>query len=304
MELLDALRAHASGLPEGEWVLGTLQNENMPQARLPTRWEMDEVTPDHPVAMRRGHITLINSLAMRLAGITRDTPTPPGGSIDRDDTGEPTGWFWEGAGRRLATQAVPPPPPTPDEIAESAIRSQIAELLPYGITSFNVAGMRPKTLRWIQGVYRKWGSELPRATVQLRLSPSYDAYDDIEEGIAESIEELENLSFVTGIGNDRLKLGAVKMSIDGGFSAAAFLTLEPHPSHDEEYFGVERIPAQALYAVSRRAHELGWQLGIHAIGDGAIQMAAETLTRVVNEDPRDDHRHFLHHVSVLPPKRH
>jgi hypothetical protein len=299
--LLAALADRAAELPAGEWILGTLQNENMPQARLPTRWEIDTVTPDHPVSMRRGHITLANSLAMDLAGITNDTPAPPGGSIDRNERGEPTGWFWEGAGRRLVMHAVPPPPSTPDDVAMRRLRAQLTDLFRYGITSLNVAGMRPHTLRWMQAVYAKWGDELPRATVQLRLSPGYDSYDDVEVGIAAAIEELESLSFVTGFGHDRLKLGAVKMSIDGGFSAAAFLTLEPHPNHDDEYYGVQRIPQHVLYEVGRRAHELGWQLGIHAIGDGAIELTADTLARIVTEHPRDDHRHFMHHVSVLPP---
>lgn len=301
-ELLDALAERASELSDGEWILGTLQNENMPQAKLPTRWEMDEVTPDNPVAMRRGHITLANSLAMKLADITSDTPTPPGGGIDRNDDGEPIGWFWEGAGRRLVMDAVPPPPPTPDDIAEEGIRKQLTELLSYGITSVNVPGMRPHTLRWIQDVYRQWGNELPRATVQIRLSPGYDSYDNTDEGVAVSIDELSGLSFVTGFGNNRLKLGAVKMSIDGGFSAAAFNTLEPYPNREEEYYGVVRIPEDVLYRVSSRAHQLGWQLGIHAIGDGAVQMATDVLARILAENPREDHRHFLHHVSVLPPE--
>src|SRR5690606_3311909 len=114
---------------------------------------------------------------------------------------------------------------------------------------------------------------LPRSTVQLRLSPGYDTYDDPEEGIATAIGELESLGFVSGFGDDRMQIGAVKMSVDGGFSAAAFWTLEPHPSHaDEEFYGVKRIPEDVLYRVSKRAHDLGWQLGIHAIGDGAVEM--------------------------------
>lgn len=300
--LLAALDARATELPPGEWVLGTLENENMPQHKLPTRWEMDKVTPDHPVALRRGHITLANSLAMKLAGITDETPAPPGGEINRNEKGEPIGWFWEGAGRRLVMRAVPPPPPVPDAVAEAELRDQLKALLPFGITSLNVAGMRPDTLRWLQNVYARWGDELPRTTVQLRLSPGYDSYDDPAEGPAAAIRELESLGFVSGFGNDRLKLGSVKMSIDGGFSAAAFMTIEPYPHRDEDYFGVQRIPEETLYAVASRAHALGWQLGIHAIGDGAVAMATNVLARILTENPRDDHRHFLHHVSVLPPE--
>ena len=300
-ELLDALAARAAELPEGEWVLGSLANETMPQEKLPTRWEMDEVTPNHPVSMRRGHITLANSLAMALANVTDETPDPPGGATGRDDQGRAIGWFWEGSGRRMIMDAVPPPPPTPDAEAEGQLLRRLRSYLPLGITSLNAAGMRPDQLRWLQSTYEKWGEDLPRTTVQLRLSPGYDSFDSLDEGAAVSIDELESLGFVTKFGSDRLQLGSVKMSIDGGFSAAAFWTLEPHPGHDDEY-GVIRIPRDAFYPVARRAHELGWQLGTHAIGDGAEQMVVEVYKQILDELPRPDARHFMHHFSVMPPE--
>lgn len=300
-ELLAALAKRAADLPKREWILGRLTNENMPQEKLPTRWEMDAVTPEHPVVLERGHITLGNSLTMKLSGVTDATPVPTGGGIDRNARGQAIGWFREGAGKRLITKAMPPPPPIPDEVAEAELRRQLRELLPLGITSINVAGMRPNTLRWIQQTYAKWGAELPRSTVQLRLSPGHDAFDDADEGAAVSIRELEDLSFITGFGNDRLRLGSVKMSIDGGFSAAAFWTLEPYP-HRHDYYGVKRIPEEVLYKVVKRAHALGWQLGTHAIGDGAVKMVVDVYARVLDEQPRADHRHFLHHLSVLPPE--
>jgi predicted amidohydrolase YtcJ len=299
--LLAALAKRAAALPKGEWILGDLTNENMPQERLPTRWEMDTVTPDHPVVLERGHITLGNSLTMKLSGVTDATPAPIGGDIDRNAKGQAIGWFREGAGKRLIKKAVPPAPPVPDEIAEQELKSQLQALLPLGITSINVAGMRPEVLRSIQRAYARWGEDLPRATVQLRLSPGHDSYDNPADGVAASIAELKNLSFITGFGSDRLRLGAVKMSIDGGFSAAAFYTLEPYP-HQRDFHGVVRIDEDTLYAVSKRAHDLGWQLGIHAIGDAAVKMVVDVYARIQEESPRADARHFIHHLSVLPPE--
>jgi predicted amidohydrolase YtcJ len=92
------------------------------------------------------------------------------------------------------------------------------------------------------------------------------------------------------------------MSIDGGFSAAAFMTLEPYPSHSEHYFGVQRISEGSLYRVVKRGRELGWQMGIHAIGDGAVKMVVDVLARAKDEDPRPDVRDYMHHVSVMPPE--
>lgn len=300
-ELLEKLAGMAAKLPKGEWILASLANETMPQEKLPTRWEMDKVTPDHPVSMRRGHITLANSLAMKLANVTDATPAPPGGGIDRDDKGRSIGWFREGSGRRMIMKAVPPPPPPPDETAMAELRTQLTKLLPLGITSINVAGMRPADMRLLQATYETWGAELPRTTVQLRLWPGYDAYDDAIEGADASIREMEALGFRTGYGTDRLKIGAIKTSIDGGFSAAAFWTIEPYPGHPEEH-GVVRIPREAFYRLARKAHDLGWQLGTHAIGDGAVEMVAGVYRQILEEAPRKNHRHFIHHFSVMPPE--
>jgi predicted amidohydrolase YtcJ len=69
-----------------------------------------------------------------------------------------------------------------------------------------------------------------------------------------------------------------------------------------EFHGVVRLPEEALYRVAKRGHELGWQLGVHAIGDGAVQMSVNVMERILRESPRDDHRHYLHHFSVKPPE--
>ena len=90
------------------------------------------------------------------------------------------------------------------------------------------------------------------------------------------------------------------MSIDGGLSAPVFWSLEPYEGRPD-FFGAIRIPADVFYPVAKRAHELGWQLGIHTMGDGAVKMVAEEMARILDEIPREDHRHYLHHVAVKPP---
>jgi predicted amidohydrolase YtcJ len=163
-----------------------------------------------------------------------------------------------------------------------------------------MAGMRPGQLRLIQTLYEQHGEELPRMTVQIRLSPGYDTYDDPALGARESIRELESLGFRSGFGTDRLKIGAVKMSIDGGLSAPVLWTLEPYAGRPG-FHGVQRIPAETFHEVARRAHDLGWQLGIHTIGDAAAVLVVDELEKILRASPRSDHRHFLHHVTVKPP---
>ena len=171
-----------------------------------------------------------------------------------------------------------------------------------GVTNVNVAGVRPDNLRLFQALYARHGDELPRATLQIRLRPGYDAYDDLDESVRVAIAEMEGLGFVTGFGDERLQIGAIKMSIDGGLSAPAYWSLESYENRPD-YTGAIRIPAEAFYPVARRAHELGWQLGIHTMGDAAVEMVVNELEKILTELPRDDHRHYLHHVAVKPPQQ-
>ncbi|MGH9346565.1 MAG: amidohydrolase [Vicinamibacterales bacterium] len=300
--LVEALRRQASRTPAGEWIRGEIAREDWGNQRVPTRRHLDRAAPDHPVAIARGpHTLLLNSAALAKAGITRETPNPPGGWIFRDDKGEPTGRVLEAA-RRMVTRVMPPEPRTGGDEARLALyRTQLAQIAAMGITSINVASVRPGDFRLIQRLYARWGEELPRATLQLRLSPGHDTYDDPEEGVRVSIHEMEALGVHTGFGNDRLKIGAIKMSIDGGLSAPVFWSLKPYKGRPG-FFGAQRIPTEAFYRVAKRAHELGWQTGTHVMGDAAVVMVVDKLEKILRAQPRADHRHYLHHVAVLPPE--
>ena len=301
--LQDALRDKAAEMPQGDWILGALSREVWPNQTLPTRWDLDEGAFDHPVLLTRGpHTTILNSRALTLAGISRSTHSAGGGEVGKDATGEPDGRLYDAA-RRLVEEVAPSRRATVID-QRQAIENMRRSLLQHasgGVTSVNIASVRPDELRTIQTLYERHGEELPRATVQLRLRPGYDAYDDLDLAVREAVQELESIGFVTGFGDDRLRLGTIKMSIDGGLSAPAFWSLGPYENRPE-FQGVVRIPATAFYPVARRAHELGWQLGIHGIGDGAAKMVVEQLERILTELPRQDHRHYLHHVSVKPPQ--
>jgi predicted amidohydrolase YtcJ len=300
-ELQAAISREADKLGAGEWIIGALSREVWPNQILPTRADLDVGTTDHPVLLTRGpHTTVLNSMALEIAGIDRSTTFPGGGHIGHDDDGEPNGRLYDSA-RRLAT-AVAPSGNSRSTDAATGIENLKALLLQFassGVTSVNVAGVRPDQLRYFQALYERQGEQLPRATLQIRLRPGYDAYDDLDLSVRDAIAELEGLGFVTGFGDERLQIGAIKMSIDGGLSAPAYWSTEGYEDRPD-YTGAIRIPAEAFYPVARRAHELGWQLGIHTMGDGAVEMVVEQLDRILTELPRDDHRHYLHHVAVKP----
>jgi predicted amidohydrolase YtcJ len=298
--LLDTLRVIAANTPEGEWIHGRLSETGFPDDRLPQRWTLDEAVPNHPLALPRGpHTWTVNSMALELAGVTGDTPNPEGGVIERNAAGEPTGHLREGSAHRFVERLLPAEArPTEEQIQED-LYSQMRLLVSLGVTGANVAGIRPgANFSNLESVYVQHGEELPRLTVQVRISPGYDSYEDPVEGVQASIRELEQLSFNPRVSRDRLKLGGVKMSVDGGFSGRAARLLVPYP---DGTVGAVRIPEFALYEVGRWAHERGWQLGVHMIGDGGVQLGVDVIDRIVREGTERDHRHFVHHVSVTPP---
>jgi len=305
-QLLPAIRARARSTPPNEWIRGSLSREVWPNQKVPTRWQLDSAAPNHPVALARGpHTLLLNSKALALARITRDTPNPPGGWIIRDANGEPNGRVLEAARRLVESVAAPAgrrgTGGGSSDATLARYRKFLAHMASLGLTSLNVAGVGPADLRVLQELYSRHGDELPRMTVQIRLSPGHDTYDDSELGVRESIALMEGLGVRTGFGNDRLKVGAIKMSIDGGLSAPVFWSLKEYKGKPG-FFGAQRIPNDAFYQVARRAHELGWQLGIHTMGDAAAVMVVDELEKILTERPRANHRHYLHHVAVLPPK--
>ncbi len=306
--LSEALMKKAGTLPAGEWIRAILTRPYFPNDIAPDRHWLDQRVPDHPVALTRGHLMMLNSEGLKRAQITRSTPDPEGGWILRDETGEPTGQLFEDPAKRLVRRHFPPQPPLDDEQVLMNLRNRLRALTRLGYTSFNLPGLRPWELRYMQEVYRRWGEQFPRVTIQLRLYPGHDEHDDVEEGAREAIAHLEGLGFHTGFGNDRIKIGAIKMSVDGGLSAPTFWTKVPYDTTTgwrkgkPEFYGVVRIPEQTLYQVAKRAHQLGWQLGIHTIGDAAVEMTVNVIERVLKESPREDPRHYLHHVSVMPPR--
>ncbi|GAA3529058.1 amidohydrolase [Zobellella aerophila] len=304
-QLRKVLEQEAAKVPAGEWLVG-LMNRPYCHMKMPNRWELDAIVPDHPVMLACGVLKLtLNSMAIDKAGLSKDTPEPKDGLIVRDEQGEPLGVLTMGA-RRYATSVIPNPALSDDSAREN-LRAQLKKFPPMGVTSVNIAGVRPNELRLIQDVYARWGDELPRATLQIFLFPGYD-------NVETSLAEIEGLGFHTGVGDDRLKLGAIKMSMDGAIAVPDFRTLKPYDGKvrfDErgpwenqkgDFDGVTVIPQDSLYKVGKRAHELGWQLGIHTIGDAAAVQAVEVLERILKESPREDHRHHLHHLTIRPPE--
>ncbi|MCY4028199.1 MAG: amidohydrolase [Acidobacteria bacterium] len=289
-ELKARVTRKAEQLGSGEWITGYGWSEDeLAEQRRPLRWDLDDAAPANPVILTRAgaHSSAASSLALEAAGLTPDTATPPGGIIEVDDEGRMNGILREGA-QYLVSRLVPDA--TSEELRASFV-DNLRGLLALGITSIIQAGVDIEGYAEWERVYAAHAGELPRAAVQLRVPPDPP----------QAIDMLRRFGRRTGAGDEWLRVGAVKFFVDGGFSGAAAWTLEPYKGQPDYYGSGPLIDEAGLLEISRTAHDMGWQLGFHAIGDAAIKMTIDAWSRMLEAAPRADHRHFLNHFTVTPP---
>ena len=279
-----AVRAKAELLGPGAWITGYGWSEDeLAEGRRPLRADLDGAAPENPVILTRagGHSAVANSMALSIAEVNEHTPQPEGGVIERDDDGRLNGVIRERQEivYRFAPEA------TPDELAES-LEESLRALLPLGITSVTHASERIERWPIWRSVYERSGRELPRTRVQMHWEGS--------KGMA-SFREVAH----EGVDTSRLQLGPIKVFADGGFTGPAAFTKAPYVG-EVSYRGHLNMPENALRALIDKVHRAGWQLGIHAIGDAAIEITAKALADTLDAAPREDHRHYLNHFSMRP----
>ena len=291
-EMVELVRQRARETPPGEWIVGQGWNEGyFADGRLPTRRDLDPATGEHPVILMRFFNTdVVNSVALRLASIDRGTPDPEGGRIERDPDGEPNGLLRasaKAAVRRLM------PRPHPEEM-RAWLRLACDEMHRFGITSLVEPGLRPEEIRAYQASYR--AGEL---SVRVNLMPSWHGFhDDEEEGELDC--RAQQPGIFSGMGDEWLRIGALKMAIDGGTTPHTAYMYEPYEG-DTELVAFNRLPLEALRRYLRTAQELGWDVGIHCCGDHAQDLAVDTMAEVARDLPRPDARHSIIHGYFPTP---
>ena len=289
-ELRARVSRKAEQLGSGEWITGYGWSEDeLAEQRRPLRWDLDDAAPVNPVVLTRagGHSSVASSLALEAAGLAPNADTPPGGIIEVDDRGEMNGILREGA-QGLVRRLVPDP--TPEELRASFV-DNLRRLLELGITGIIQAGTDSEGYAEWEAVYRTHRGELPRAAVQIRVPPDADG----------AIELMTRFGKTTGDGDEWLRVGPIKFFVDGGYTGAAAWTLESYRGQPG-YTGTGPLIDEAgLFRISKTAHESGWQMGFHTIGDAAIKLTVDVWARVIEASPRADHRHYLNHFTVRPP---
>lgn len=281
-EMLARVAARAAATAAGEWILGRgWHQEEWPDRRFPTAADLDAVAPHHPVLLvaKSGHALVANTRAMERAGITADTPDPPGGQVVRDDTGRPSGLFLEEA-MRLLQQAIP----YPDAAALARMLPPALEhLARLGLTA--VHGMGDLTaLEACQRLREDGAPLLLRAIFYLPL---------------EGLDHARALRLRFGPGDDFLRIGGVKVFADGALGPRTAAMLEPYIGEPENR-GILTLEPEKLREVVWRAAEGGLALAVHAIGDRANRLVMDAL-EALPAGNRARLRHRIEHVQLLHP---
>lgn len=282
----DRIRDFAAKLPAGRWVLnGNWDHENWSPPQLPTRQLIDAGTARNPVFINRldGHMALANSLALKLAGVTRETPDPPGGTIVRDERGEPTGVLKDAA-MNYVYKAIPNP--SEDEMAE-AIRAAMRYAAENGVTSVQDMSASPEVL----GVYQKL---LASGDLTVRIYG--------HQPLAEW-ERLARAGIRAGFGGDRLKIGGLKGFADGSLGSTTALFFAPYLD-DPKTAG---LPSDEMFPESRMldrilgADKARLQIAIHAIGDKANRTILDFYAEAEKRNGPRDRRFRIEHAQHLRP---
>ncbi|MCI0402422.1 MAG: amidohydrolase [Acidobacteria bacterium] len=279
------IRARLPGYQPGEWITGSGWDQSLwPENRYPTRADLDPVSADHPMMFTRvdGHSAIVNSRALALAGITRDTADPEGGEIVRDAAGEPTGWLKESA-TALVARLIPAPTM---EYRKRALAAALAEATRHGVTSVQDDSVR----------FGSWENFLAmrelknEGTLTLRIT-EWLPFDL-------PVEKLKEMQREGGTDDPWLRLGALKYQIDGSGGSRTAAMLEPF-SVEPGNRGMMFYQPEELKRLVIERDAAGFQMALHAIGDRAIRVTLDAFAAAREANGRRDSRHKIEHVQYV-----
>jgi predicted amidohydrolase YtcJ len=283
-EIKQRLRDRAARTPPGQWIVAFKYDDTkVREGRQITRTDLDEAVPDHPVFVshRGGHVYWYNSKAFELAGVTAQTPSPPGGHIYVDG-GELTGKVAERANdlfRRLI------PSGSTREQRQAGVKL-ISELMTAtGLTSVHDTGASTEAFTAYQDAYN--AGEMRFRVYALPRGESY--------------EHLKASGVRTGMGDEWLRVGAVKFGADGSASGRTMRMSTPYVDRPDDY-GILTMTQEEIHEAVDEAHSKGWQIGIHANGDVTIEYVLNAYERAQKQWPRPDPRHRMEHATLVNPE--
>lgn len=295
-DVLSALHKGLNDVLEGEWLIGRGWNDDYftGGVRFPDRYDLDEVSRDVPIQATRacGHVCSVNSAALRLAGIDKNTPDPEGGAIDRDENGEPTGVLRENA-IDLVTRRMP----LPDyRHVKLFLQKAQRQLLSMGVTSVQSDDFSVFPALAFEAVLRAYSELEHEGALAIRV------YEQANLPDMDALERFLATGLRTGAGSDRFRIGPLKLLADGSLGAHTAFLKEPYADMPETA-GIPIYSQPRLDAIVGRAHEAGMQIAVHAIGDGALEQVLTAVDRAQKKCPRQDARHGIVHAQITQPQQ-
>jgi len=278
-EALEQVKNEVTETIEGDWVIGSGWDESKwEEKRYINKADLDPISSGHPIMLTRicGHLITMNSNALELAGINKETKDPAGGRIDKGADGEPTGILRDA--RHLVEGAIPP---VTEEIALEGLRRANERALSLGCTGAHDAGLDPFSIR----IYR---SAIEKGLLKIRV------YLMLDESLSNDDMELD---VKTGT-DEMLRFGSIKVYIDGSLGARTAALFESYED-DSSTKGLLMMTPKELAEKIMAVHRCGLQVAIHAIGDRGIEYAIDAVENALREKPRKDHRHRIEHCEIL-----
>jgi len=287
-EIQAVMSAQAAVTPPGQWVIGNKYDDTkLSEGRPVNRYDLDEAVPDQPAIVRHrgGHTAVVNSKGLEVAGITKNTPDPDGGSYGREN-GELTGFVAEKALFNVIDKAGDWP-----EI-NRAVRQQGVALMSRAMSA---AGLTSTTDSW--GIVESLVAyQDARAAGELLTRVSFMPY-----GESELYTHLKAAGIRSGFGDDWIRFGAVKYAADGSASERTMRMSTPFNGRPDDY-GILTMNQQEIDAAVDDAVANGWRIGIHVNGDVAIDMALNSYERALQDWEGPNPRFRLEHCSLVNPE--
>lgn len=281
-KIKEIIRKAAENTPKGTLIRSFNYNHNyLSDGRHPTKWDLDEVAPDHPVLMTHAsfHFSVANSMALRMAGITDDTPDPEGGVFERRD-GEITGLAIDNAHGMLYGAF----PFTEKEMVDG-LKTIDQNFLENGITSVQDAGANTNYIKSL--IDLGTAGEL-KTRYYFMLFSFFDNKS--------YISRLFDLGLHTGLGSGKVKMGPFKIMLDGSSICGTVAMKKPYKGNANTT-GTLTMTQEELNDYVLRAHQQGYQIACHAIGDKAIEMIIDAYQNAQTISPRPDCRHRIEHCT-------
>ena len=289
------IRVQAAKTPKGEWIqVPRTFPTRLKEMSMPTREVLDVASPDHPVMFDASYLWVLNSAGLKKSGITRGTPNPPGGEIVHDANGEPNGILRNASG---LVKGIREGGTFTEAEKLDALEKMLKRYAAAGITAVSDRAVNDEDIA-LYGQLRKQNRLPIRAVLTWRINAARPT--------EQVLEEIAAKPFTTGTGDEWLKFGAFKVTLDGGMTIGTAYQRQNYGAFGKQLYGQSTpdrgqlfIGPEKLFEILNAARAKGWQLTAHSQGGGAIDALLDAFEKIPNLAPTRSH---LMHASFQSPE--